>query len=444
MVSRKVLAVVGVMSSGILFVAMGNTPEPFVYTQAARHEDRAFTTADGRFPAGARLMLHTSAGTRALAPSLAASADAAVSFDATRVLFAGKQSKGDTWQIWEVPLAGGAPRQITSGTEDCITPFYLPDGKIVYARKKPGGFQIEIAALAGGEPLQLTYTPGDHIPDGVLRDGRVLYEAPHPRPDSQNWDIWTVYTDGSGVETYRCDHGPDRHAAAEVASGDIVFSTRGRLAKFTSARADQVELQLPPGEYAGPVAETASGRWLVDYRPAADLPFGIYRLNPEQPAEPVAVVKSNAFQPVSVAPRAVPPRHPSGLGNREGANTLCLNAYVSKTARIPAGSISEVRVWSLTDAGKDVPLGQTKVDPDGSFFLQLPSERPLRFELLDDAGKTVQAEKGWFWMRRGEQRVCVGCHAGPERAPENVAPQVLLRTQTPVRMGLPIEEGGGK
>jgi WD40-like Beta Propeller Repeat len=247
MVSRKVLAVVGVMSSGILFVAMGNTPEPFVYTQAARHEDRAFTTADGRFPAGARLMLHTSAGTRALAPSLAASADAAVSFDATRVLFAGKQAKGDTWQIWEVPLAGGAPRQITSGTEDCITPFYLPDGKIVYARKKPGGFQIEIAALAGGEPLQLTYTPGDHIPDGVLRDGRVLYEAPHPRPDSQNWDIWTVYTDGSGVETYRCDHGPDRHAAAEVASGDIVFSTRGRLAKFTSARADQVELQLPPG-----------------------------------------------------------------------------------------------------------------------------------------------------------------------------------------------------
>jgi hypothetical protein len=35
-------------------------------------------------------------------------------------------------------------------------------------------------------------------------------------------------------------------------------------------------------------------------------------------------------------------------------------------------------------------------------------------------------------VRHGEQRICVGCHTGPEQAPENRVPAVLLRTTTPV------------
>ena len=67
-------------------------------------------------------------------------------------------------------------------------------------------------------------------------------------------------------------------------------------------------------------------------------------------------------------------------------------------------------------------LGTAPVERDGSFFVQVPSEQPLQIELLDDAGKTLKREAGFFWMRRGEQRVCVGCHAGPETSPENAVP----------------------
>jgi Hydrazine synthase alpha subunit middle domain len=98
-----------------------------------------------------------------------------------------------------------------------------------------------------------------------------------------------------------------------------------------------------------------------------------------------------------------------------------------------------VQVWGLNDRGSPVALGKAPVESDGSFYVQAPSETPLRFELLDGAGKTVAAEKGWFWARKGEQRVCVGCHAGPERAPENLSPQVLLHTQKPVPMGKPAD-----
>jgi hypothetical protein len=150
-----------------------------------------------------------------------------------------------------------------------------------------------------------------------------------------------------------------------------------------------------------------------------------------------AADRAQAVQPVILRPHEIPKRFPSSVGNREGANLLCLNAYTSRS-RIAAGSVAAVRVWALDDAGMAVAIGRAPVESDGSFFVQTPSERAIRFELLDHDGKAVVAEKGWFWARRGEQRVCVGCHAGPERAPENAVPAVLLRTTEPVHMALPV------
>ena len=67
-------------------------------------------------------------------------------------------------------------------------------------------------------------------------------------------------------------------------------------------------------------------------------------------------------------------------------------------------------------------------DPSLSRFL---ATSRLQIELLDAAGKTLKREAGFFWMRRGEQRGCVGCHAGPETAPENAVPMTLLKSTTP-------------
>jgi hypothetical protein len=411
----------------------------FLYTEAPQYDVDATLHGAERFSAGAAVKLLASGTSRLLAPALAVSADAALSPDAQSVLLAGKQRAGDPWQIWEVPLAGGSPRQVTSGPDDCIRPFYAAGRKFVYARKTPRGFQIEIAPLDGGTPLRLTWLPGDFLPGAILRDGRVLFEAAFPTAPSGPRDLYTVYTDGSGVETRRCDHGPDRHSAAELANGDLVFQTGAALARFTSARAAQLDVALPKGHYVGPVAELEGGDWLAACRTGADAAYWICRFPPRPSAQPIKVAGPNAFQPVPIRVRPVPPYHPSSLGDREGANLLCLNSYTSKTQQITKNSVAEVRVWSRDGRGATVPLGKAPVEPDGSFYVQTPSETPLRFELLDRDGKTIAAEKGWFWARKGEQRVCVGCHAGPERAPENVTPQVLLRTRTPVRMSKPVD-----
>jgi hypothetical protein len=151
----------------------------------------------------------------------------------------------------------------------------------------------------------------------------------------------------------------------------------------------------------------------------------------------------NVVEPVLLAPRPTPNRHPSGLHDWPNANLLCLNVYTSKF-QIPADAIHSVRLYTRDDSGHPRLLGTAPVERDGSFFVQVPSEQPVQFELLDAAGNSVRRETGYFWMRRGEQRVCVGCHAGPETAPENAVPQILLKSTIPADLtGTSAQSAGG-
>ncbi len=442
------VAAAGVLSFGtLLALASGDAirPPAHVYTATPRFDPDAWACGQERFPQGAAIRLVAAVDPRDLAPGFFASADPEVSFDGQHVLFAGKPRREDPWQIWEAPVgvpSGPAtgtaePRRIAAWPEDSIRPLYLPDDKIVYARKTPQGYQLEVLALAGGQPLRITYVPGNYLTCDVLHDGRVLYEGSYPSAESATDDLYTVYPDGSGVEAYRCDHGVSRHAARQLASRDIVFTTNKGFARFTSALATQVDMDpVRGGEFAGPLAEVTPGQWLVSFRPNARTPYAIYSLNPANGAL-AKTTDGPGVEPMVLAAREVPLRFPSGLHDWAGANLLCLNAYTSKT-NITEGAIGSVRLYSQSAEGKPALLGETPVESDGSFFLHVPSEQPLRMELRDRSGRVIEAERGWFWMRRGEQRVCVGCHAGPERAPENAVPKVLLRTDVPVPM-----TGGG-
>jgi hypothetical protein len=51
-----------------------------------------------------------------------------------------------------------------------------------------------------------------------------------------------------------------------LASGDVVFTHGTSLARFTSPLAHEAPIAAPRAEYAGAIAETASGDWLVSAR----------------------------------------------------------------------------------------------------------------------------------------------------------------------------------
>jgi hypothetical protein len=232
-------AAVVCLAGFIVAATSGKTDTTYLFTEAARYNPGAWLNNGERFPAGATIRVTTSGQPRPLVEGFAATADPALSFDATHVLFAGKQKTGDPWRIWEIALQGGTPRQISSGDGDCYRPLYLPRDEIVYTRLAGAGSQIELAPLEGGKPERLTFVPGHFLTADVLRDGRILFETERAYAGRSVREIMTVYTDGTGVESIRCDHGADRSSPKEIASGDIMFVEGGRLARFTSALAHE-------------------------------------------------------------------------------------------------------------------------------------------------------------------------------------------------------------
>jgi Hydrazine synthase alpha subunit middle domain len=108
-----------------------------------------------------------------------------------------------------------------------------------------------------------------------------------------------------------------------------------------------------------------------------------------------------------------------------------LDARISRDRAVKGTPVS-VRVEAQDAAGHAIAMGTAPVEQDGSFFIKVLADRPIRFALLDCKGAVLRQEHGWFWARSGEQRICVGCHAGPERASENRVPAVLVRTTEPV------------
>ncbi|HKM49324.1 MAG TPA: hypothetical protein VJX69_17165 [Terriglobales bacterium] len=435
----------GVIGFAPLFPVFSSGPDSptFLFTVAKRYEPLAWIRGADRFSSGANIFLQDASGRHPLITSFAASADPAVSFDGKSLLFAGKQKAEDHWQIWEVALdattPSSAPRRVTSCADDCVRPFYLPGylpgDRVVYAKKTGGRFVVEAADRATGKTLQLTYGPGNFLATDVLRDGRILFEATYPLGGQGTPELYTVYSDGSGVESYRCDHGHARYSGRQIGSGDIVFTSSSGLGRFTSARAQEVHIAAPAGEYAGDAVETLSGDWLVAWRSDAKSNFQLKRWKPGGGSLSSVAEEQGAdvIQPALVAGRTVPNRHPSGLHDWSYANLLCLNAYTSKY-KFAAGSIHSVRLYTRDSTGTAKLLGEAPVERDGSFFLQVAADQPLQIEVLDGSGKTLKRQAGWFWIRRGEQRACVGCHAGPETAPENAVPMILLKSTTPADM----------
>ena len=422
-----------------------------IVTAAPAYAPLAALKGGERFPKGAQLLLLHAGKAEPLVTGFAAAADASVSFDGKRVLFAGKQAASDPWQIWELTLDDRSLRKVIAGEADAIRPFYLPAGRLVYARKAAQGFRLEAAGKdssfafapideqAGSTVLPLSYLPGSAIPTDVLQDGRILFEAGFPLGTGSTPELFLVYSDGSGVESYRCDHGRARWGGKQLASGDVVFTHGTSLARFTSPLAHEAPIAAPHSEYTGAIAETASGAWLVSARAAAVARYALKSWEPASESTPgaatlktvLAVAGEDLVEPVVVAPHTRPKRHPSGLHDWSYANMVALDARQSREGDLKVAP-AQVRLETMDAQGHTVVTGTAPVESDGSFFVRTPADQPIRFALLDAKGAVVRQEHGWFWIRRGEQRYCVGCHTGPERSSENHVPAVLLRTTIPV------------
>jgi len=441
---RDLARIMTIAAPFALVLVCGFTAEPaqrpaadILVTAAPVYEPLAALRGEERFPKGAQLLvIHANkpeSKPEPLVTGFAATADANVSFDAKTVLFAGKKTADDPWQVWELALADHSLRKIVADANDAIRPLYLPGGRLVYAHRTEKGYRLEAAQLDGTAVQVLSYLPASAIPAYVLRDGRILFEAGFPLGSGATPELFLVYSDGSGVESYRCDHGTARWGGTQLASGDVVFTHGATLARFTSPLAHELPIVAPRVEYAGAIAETDSGAWLASVRIVAGTHYALKQWKPGAAALQTLLAQSGdeIVEPVLVAARTTPKRHPSGLHDWSYANLLALDTRLSREGDLRVAPAS-VRLEMQDAQGRAVVTGTAPVEADGSFFVQTPADKPIRFALLNEKGAVLRQEHGWFWLRRGEQRYCTGCHTGPERSSENRLPTVLQRTTTPI------------
>ncbi len=443
---------VSLLSSGGFASSLAQSDDAdFIVTAAPVYVPLAELHGQERFPKGAELLLVHEGKAEPLVSGFAASADANMYFDGSLMLFSGKQKSSDPWQIWEMTIADRSVRKLIANATDAERPFYLPGGRMIWAERTAHGFELQsgpdghetdrndLNPTAGPGLLPLAYIAAPVFPTDVLRDGRILFEAGFPLGLGSTPEMYLVYADGSGVESYRCDHGRARWGGHQLASGDVVFTHSNSLARFTSPLAHEQAVAAPAAAYAGGIAELPSGNWLLSARVNAGPHYTIKLFKPgsspnsvARPMSTVLVVEGkDLVDPVLLGARSRPNRHPSGLHPWSYANLLALDARLSRDGTLK-GTPATVRLETEDKAGHAIAMGTAPVEKDGSFFIQVPGDKPIRLSLLDARGTVLRQEHGWFWARSGEQRICVGCHTGPERASENHVPGVLLRSTTPV------------
>jgi hypothetical protein len=420
-----------------------------------------------RFPQGSRIvyLANESPSPANLTPEFFAAADPQISFDGTQVLFAGRKESGTPWQIWEMNADGSAKRQLTRGASDCLRPAYLPRDEIVFtvAASEVSGSasQLYVSKRDGSEAHPITFGPGDFQVETVLRNGLILATARSPllpagRPDSSR-ELYTVRPDGSGLASFRCEHGQRaiRADAEELENGSVVFVKNAPSDLQVGGELAQIRRGALHNSVISPLRVVSwsprrlNGEELIVARKAvgsgpSGAKFDLYAFDSAGGKFGEPLYQDPKLSSVQAAPLAA---HPAPRWYWSTLNPslqvgyfICLDSYRALDA--PKGRIStpiaKVRVLSLDLASRqESTLGEAPVERDGSFYIAVPPDQPVRFVLLDERGHVVRAQRSWIWARSGDEHGCAGCHEDKAAAPENRWPLTLRRFDTPTRLGVP-------
>jgi Hydrazine synthase alpha subunit middle domain len=421
-----------------------------------------------RFPRGSRLVRLASPGSSEqasiLTPDFFAAADPRVSADASKVLFSGQKSSEARWQVWEMKADGSNQRQITNCDGDCLGAAYLPGDEIVYSQILTLGTRatsaLFVAKSDGSASRQITFGPGDFRVETVLRDGRILVSADSLRtPNSkakQPRSLYSIRTDGTGLSLFRSDSSANLlgTGADQLENGAVLFVSRGpsqnpegsgQLAWIPPGA--MRNLRVTPRQFGFWSAHELDGNTLVVSRTSARTAgratkYDLYTFNLASRTVGKLIYRNpelSSVQAVPLEPHPEPRRYFSILHPaHQTGRVICLNAYF--TSGVPnnrlAGPIARVRVLMLEpDSQREVSLGEAPVEKDGSFYVAVPADHPIRFELLSLEGRVIRAQRSWVWTRGGEDMGCAGCHEDKAQAPANHWPMVLNRFDMPMILG---------
>jgi hypothetical protein len=308
-----------------------------------------------------------------------------LSFDGSRILFAGKRAVEDSASVWEINLRTREAHMVVRCASPCDRAIYLstlykldapaPVDQIAFRMldQKLNAPQLFRCQTDGKDVQQITFVPGGASDPVLLSDGRLRFNAYAPKNA----------TSPGGTQLLSIN-----------ADGTDVFPA------LRSAAAAQTHVLSPP-------------------------------------ADPGYV----NLAVMLLEPRPKPPGRSTVVDAQvEIGQLYCLNAYLSDIAKSAEDvEISRVRVFTA-GANSSAPslLGELEVERDGSFFAELPARTPLQLETVSAQGATLQRMQSWFWVMPKERRGCIGCHEDRQLSPPNR--HVFALRKQPQRLGTHLAE----
>jgi putative hemolysin len=357
---------------------------------------------------------------------------------------------------------GSGITQITFNPNEDYEPVALRDGRLMYSSYRfyaqdgsEAPLRGEWMGLARIETVLRTVNPdgsADNLFYGAMRGS--FYSPMRPMPFSDQFAGWhgRGYHVGVSVSMQR-----------EMADGRILCTTPAGLTVIETALAPRdCEMPVfpevvnlaggeevyihnydemnPVGRFTAPYP--LGGEWaLVSHAPWHDLRvngYGLYAMNlatremkliydDPQMADVEAVPLWSSERPL-VRETTLAGVRPAATGR------IFCNSVFNTDQPFDTNAVRYVRVLEGVQMGQSIAanasfrtriLGTAPVRADGSFFVEVPADVPVRFELLDEDGRMLVHETEFLSVRAGETKGCVGCHENRKEASPNAHPLAL-------------------
>lgn len=429
------------------------TPGTLVLTQTPQSNATSSQPADVldlRYPAGSRVVLSEPSfdqAPRILSAGLSAAGGAVIAYDGKRVVFAGKARAGSDWQIYESRLDSGTLRAVTAQAGGAMEPALLPDGSVAFVSPVPRPDAtttppVLYVTSPDGKARRLTFSSRPVRGPTLLSDGRILFisEEASARPGAPVRPmLYTINNDGTEITAFAAP--PEQATAIErprqLPDGRVVFVVRAD--EQVGGSAEYVRLARPFNGSEPLLADAkvrvlsvqpaGGGELLVCARNsgAAAAPWAAFRIKAGANSLDTVLPCPSGWGDVEAIPAAPATRPRGRISTMDPASKtgqiLCLNAnFTGYQAGAPeAAPASRIRVL-VGEKGKDRLIGEVGLQADGSFMAEIPADVPLGLEAVDDNGHVVRRLPPMVWVRPGENRICVGCHAPPHHSPQNHRP----------------------
>jgi hypothetical protein len=440
---------------------------------------------------GARIAVLSPQGSvRVLTEGFHSACEPDVHFDGERLLFAGKRSAEDAWNIFEIGVDGSGIRQITRGRGDCRSPGYQSDyyqisdrdlawQQITFVGTRAGEIgeygsrpatSLYSCKLDGTNVRRLTFNLSNDSDPHLMWDGRLIYASWLRRTLAHGLlgrvVLLGVNTDGTDYAPFVVD-GTRRfkHMPCSTETGLLVFVEMDDVPWDRAGMLSCVQLRRPLHTYrsiTGPQdglfhspSPLPDGTLLVSRRAAdGSGTHGVYHLDPTTTRiqQLYDDPRFHEMQPKLISRRKKPDGRSSSVVDSDARGRLyCLSVYnddLPHRSWMPPGAAKKLRVVEgiprrATDTQSRqtgtqtrprlVPrlaarriLGEVAVAADGSFNVEVPANTPIELQLLDEQGVTLRS-CGWIWTRNHFNQGCIGCHEDPELTPENTMVDALER-----------------